>query len=120
MDIEVSGGYVVVMWWLVEIPNGKLVLCFHGCSQSRLHTLPCHAQLFCCLPPTKLFCCLPQTKLQCWSVPCQRSEVRKVHPGMRPSVEAETFLQLMQLKFLRCQVAAGEAVGVLAAQSVGE
>ena len=32
----------------------------------------------------------------------------------------ETFMQLMQLKFMRCQVASGEAVGVLAAQSVGE
>lgn len=32
----------------------------------------------------------------------------------------ETFMRLMQLKFMRCQVAAGEAVGVLAAQSVGE
>ncbi|GAX74019.1 hypothetical protein CEUSTIGMA_g1469.t1 [Chlamydomonas eustigma] len=50
----------------------------------------------------------------------ERSQVAKMHPGMHPSVEAETFLQLMQLKFMRCQVAAGEAVGVLAAQSVGE
>jgi hypothetical protein len=32
----------------------------------------------------------------------------------------DMFMRLMQLKFMRCQVAAGEAVGVLAAQSVGE
>ena len=35
-------------------------------------------------------------------------------------VDSDTFIHLMQLKFLRGQVAAGEAVGVLAAQSVGE
>ncbi|KAG1672823.1 hypothetical protein FOA52_004627 [Chlamydomonas sp. UWO 241] len=38
----------------------------------------------------------------------------------RPEVESETFIRLMQLKFMRSQAAAGEAVGVLAAQSVGE
>lgn len=40
--------------------------------------------------------------------------------GEKPEVEAETFQRLMQLKFMRSQAAAGEAVGVLAAQSVGE
>ena len=47
-------------------------------------------------------------------------DATKRRPGMRPEVEAETFVRLMQLKFMRTQVAAGEAVGVLAAQSVGK
>lgn len=40
--------------------------------------------------------------------------------GPAGAVDAATFSQLMQLKFMRTLAAAGEAVGVLAAQSVGE
>ena len=41
-------------------------------------------------------------------------------PGGGPELDAPTFRQLLELKYMRCTASAGEAVGVLAAQSVGE
>lgn len=45
---------------------------------------------------------------------------RATHQAAVRSLAADTFKQLMQLKYMRSLAAPGEAVGVIAAQSVGE
>lgn len=55
-------------------------------------------------------------------VPCaQKRKRRSLEQGSQALADPrDQFAQLMELRFLRAQMAPGEAVGVLAAQSVGE
>ena len=62
--------------------------------------------------------------LLCWHAFLTALNVQKRKLGTEAATTRadprDQFTQLMELKFLRAQIAPGEAVGVLAAQSVGE
>ena len=59
---------------------------------------------------------------KCWGLTAVSAQKRKLgaEAAAMPADPRDQFAQLMELKFLRAQIAPGEAVGVLAAQSVGE